>query len=92
MIGFILLRKDTGHLASIRIDEISAYSENETKVKGSPNPVPCLTVLLRNNVAWHFPYITPADLIGAMRGTTGEQIQVNDSLVTLHDAKAPAEG
>lgn len=92
MIGFIQMRKDTGDLACIRADEIAAYSENTTKVKsgGGSVSVPCLTVLLRNNVAWHFPYVTPGDLLAAMRSVTGAQVQVHSDLLELFDGD-PAE-
>lgn len=83
MIGYLKLRKDTGHVACIRVDEIAAFSENETKVKtgSGSQAVPCVTVLLRNNVAWHFPHVTLNDLLLAMRGASQTQINVDPQLL-----------
>lgn len=94
MIGFIQLRKDTGDLAQIRVDEISAVSENTTKVKAGAGTVqvPCLTILLRNNVAWHFPYVTPADLVAAIRSVLGQPVQVHDELLAKFDGTIRTEG
>jgi hypothetical protein len=74
MIGYLSLVKDNGKRAWIRSDEIAAFSENETKVDGAM--VACTTVLLRNNVAWHFPGVTGEDLVTMMRGVGGQQVQV----------------
>jgi hypothetical protein len=74
MIGYISLVKDNGKRAWIRADEIAAVSENEAKVDGQM--VPCTTVLLRNNVAWHFPGITPAALVKLVAAVTGGQVNV----------------
>lgn len=79
MIGFLEGVKDNGKRAWIRFDEIASFSENETKVDGILTP--CVTVLLRNNVAWHFPNITGPDLVKAMRTVCGTQIQVSADLV-----------
>lgn len=76
MIGYIRLKKDNGKTCWIRVDEIAAFSENETKVEGSKELVPCITVLLRNNVAWHFPHVTGEELLGFMRSASTVQLNV----------------
>ena len=76
MIGYISLVKDNGRRAWIRSDEIAAFSENETKVEGQMKP--CLTVLLRNNVAWHFPEVTGDQMLAYMKSCTGAQVNVID--------------
>lgn len=73
MIGYITLVRDTGKRAWIRSDEVAAFSENETKVEGKM--VPCVTVILRNNVAWHFPDITAEQMVKLI-GSFGEQVNV----------------
>lgn len=75
MIGYISLVKDNGKRAWIRADEIAAFSENETKVEGR-GLVACTTILLRNNVAWHFPDLTGAALVSMMGSVTGAQVNV----------------
>lgn len=74
MIGYLDLRKESGRRAWIRIDEIAAFTENETK-EGAVM-VPCITIFLRNNVAWHFPGLTGAKLISMLKSTCGDQINV----------------
>lgn len=74
MIGYISLEKDNGRRAWIRIDEIAAFTENEAKVDGAM--VQCTTVLMRNNVAWHFPGVTGHQLLGLMKSACGTQINV----------------
>lgn len=76
MIGYISLLRDSGRRAWIRVDEIAAFGENETKVDGKH--VPCLTVLLRNNVSWHFPGLTGERLREMMASVTGCPVQVLD--------------
>lgn len=74
MIGYIRLLKDNGKRSWIRTDEIAAFAENETKVAGEL--VPCITVLLRNNVAWHFPGITGERLLELMRSSSTVMVNV----------------
>lgn len=74
MIGYLNLARDSGKRAWIRVDEISAFAENETKVDGQL--VPCITILLRNNVSWHFPSLTGARLVEMMRSANGQQVNI----------------
>lgn len=74
MIAFIELVRDNGRKAWIRPDEIAAFSENETK--GPSGTVPCMTIMLRNNVAWHFPGLTSERLKRIMGSAAGEQVNI----------------
>lgn len=67
--GFLKMRKDNGCWAWVRVDEIAAVTENETKVDAKM--VPCTTILLRNNLAWHFPNITPEQVLRAAANCGG---------------------
>jgi hypothetical protein len=72
IVSFILLKRDNGKRAWMRTDEITAFHENETK-SGA-----CLTILMRNNVAWHFEGITGEQLIELLKSGTGIPTQVID--------------
>jgi hypothetical protein len=75
LIGFLSFVRDNGQRCWIRTDEIAAVSENTTKVDGRGS-VPCLTILLRNNVSWHIPDLTGDELWARVRSLTGVPLQV----------------
>ncbi len=68
MKGFVELTRDTGKKCWVRVDEIASVMENTTKVDGKE--VACITVYMRNNVAWHF-LTTWNALKVAMEGAAG---------------------
>lgn len=74
MISYVRMVKENGRAAFIRHDEIAAFAENEVKVDGKMTP--CVTVLLRNNVAWHFPNVDADTFIRAVAAGSGQQFNV----------------
>lgn len=75
MIGYLSFVRDTGQRCWFRADEVAAFSENTTKLKeGGAELVPCITVTLRNNVAWHIPHLTGEILMAMIKGVTGTQV------------------
>lgn len=74
MIGYISLVNNNGKTCWMQADEIAAFNENETKV--GQDTVPCTSVLLRNNVSWHFPGVTGAQMVALMRSCSGSQVNV----------------
>lgn len=78
MIGFISLVKDNGKRAYMRVDEIAAFSQNETKLERGGELVPCITITMRNNVSWHFPHVTATELIKLMSSATAGQVHLTD--------------
>lgn len=51
---FLVLKRDTGQMAYMKLESIDAFFENQAKWPGEKESRPCLTVCLKNNVNWHF--------------------------------------
>jgi hypothetical protein len=71
--GFVALRRTTGKMAWVRVDEISCIFEGEEKRDGKPFPI--LTIQVRNNVSLHVE-IAYSELIEKMRQAASTQMHV----------------
>lgn len=71
--GFIELRRTTGKMAWVRVDEITALLEGEEKRDGKP--ISIVTIQIRNNVSIHVE-IEFLALKGMIQEAAGTQVHI----------------
>jgi len=71
--GFVALRRTTGKMAWVRVDEISCILEGEEKKDGTVRSI--LTIQVRNNVSLHVD-ISYAGLIEKMEAAAATRMHV----------------